>query len=206
MLRLIFLSLVGALIAGSGSPDSNADQLNLAKQLYYSGMAGNAADLAKSANLFNELAQSSADPSIKAYRGSLLLFEAGHTLAIWKKSDLSKSGLTLLDDAVTANPANLEIRFVLAATTLHRPAFFRRHNQSCDDFRYIAPIAADAVSTHQLDPRLAAGALFMYAKNCASDKVLSTEDAMRQAVVLAPSSPAGQAAETELNNHHAVAR
>lgn len=206
MHKLLSLSLIFALISCCLAADSSADPLAQAKQLYYSGIAGHSADLTKSSELFDKASQYSHDPTIDAYRGSLLLIEAGETLAIWKKSDLSKRGLTLLDDSVTNNPNNLEIRFVRAATTLHLPIFFRRHNQSCEDFRFIAPKAADAVAQHQLDPRLAAGALFLYAKNCATDKILPAQDAMRQAVNVAPDSPAGQAAGTELAAHHPVAR
>jgi hypothetical protein len=186
--------------------DSPADLLLKAKQLYYSGIAGSSSDLSQSAQLFDQLTATSNDPSINAYRGSLLLLEAGQTLAVWKKSDLAKRGLTLLDDSVAAHPTNLEIRFVRAATTLHLPFFFKRRAQSCEDFRYIAPKAAEAAASRELDPRIAAGALFLYAKNCATDRVLPAEDAMRQAVVVAPDSPAGQAAGNELGARSPVVR
>jgi hypothetical protein len=206
MHRFIFFSLLAAVLSCSASGESPADSLLKAKQLYYSGIAGNSSDLSQSADLFDKLAPSSADPSISAYRGSLLLIEAGQTLALWKKSDLSKRGLTLLDDSVAAHPENLEIRFVRAATTLHLPIFFRRKNQSCEDFRYLAPKASDAASRRELDPRIAAGALFLYAKNCATNSVLPADSAMRQAASIAPDSPAGQAAESELNQRHPLAR
>ena len=221
MLRQVFLSLavlsglvlstpmvVGA-VSGFADPAPSAELLVKAKQLYYSGISGNAADLSQSAELFETLSEGRNEPLsnqalINAYRGSLLLMEAGRSLAIWKKSALSKRGLSLLDDSVSADPTNLEVRFVRAATTLHLPGFFKRHEQSCEDFRYIAPRAAEAAGKQNLDVRLAAGALFMYAKSCAIDSVLSSDEAMRQAAKVAPHSPAGEAAGSELASRHAA--
>jgi hypothetical protein len=213
LISAAFLTVGFSLTAAQDSP---AATLLQAKQLYYSGIAGNPSDLAQSAALFDHLSPAAdrpsihppsiTDPSIAAYRGSLLLIEAGQTLALWKKSDLSRRGLTLLDDSVAAHPEDLEIRFVRAATTLHLPIFFRRKSQSCEDFRFLAPKAAEAANRRQLDPRIAAGALFFYAKNCASNSVLPADSAMRQAASIAPDSPAGHAAAAQLAQHPPLAR
>jgi len=201
MRALVFVMAV-LLIAGRGTPCAAIDSgdkpltqgLTEAKRLYYDGIGGNKKSIEQSARIFSEL--SSAEPEnaeVKAYRGSLMLLEAGKTWAVWRKYDLSKSGMTLLDDAVRQAPSNLEVRFVRAATTMHLPAFFSRDQQSKDDLSFIAKQASDAVRRGELDPRIAAAALLFYAQRVAKGE--DRRAALEEATHIAPDSPAGKEAE-----------
>ncbi len=197
------------LIAGRGTPWAVAESgrelqaINLAeaKRLYYEGIGGNKKSIEQSARMFSELSSAEPEnPEVKAYRGSLMLLEAGKTWAVWRKYDLSKSGMTLLDDAVRQAPSNLEVRFVRAATTMHLPAFFSRDQQSKEDLTLIAKQASVAVRKGELDPRIAAAALLFYAQRVAKGE--DQRAALEQAAEIAPDSPAGKEAEGSLRRMH----
>ncbi len=201
MRAFVFVMAV-LLIAGGGTQCAAVDSgdkpltqdLTEAKRLYYDGIGGNKKSIEQSARMFSELSSAEPEnPEVKAYRGSLMLLEAGKTWAVWRKYDLSKSGMTLLDDAVRQAPSNLEVRFVRAATTMHLPAFFSRDQQSKDDLTFIAKQASGAVRREELDSRIAAAALLFYAQRVA--KGTDQRSALEEAAHIAPDSPAGKEAE-----------
>ena len=65
-----------------------------------------------------------------------------------------------MDDAVSAKPENLEIRFVPAVATYHLPGFFHRREQSKQDFACVARRAVNAARTGAFEPQLAAASLY----------------------------------------------
>jgi len=208
MRTLYFLAAL--LIGCGGLPRLNAnarpapptETLAEAKRLYYEGIGGNKESILQSKRLFSDLAL--AEPGnleVQAYRGSLMLLEAGSTWAVWKKYELSKTGMALLDEAVRADPSNLEVRFVRAATTMHLPKFFSREQQSKDDLRVIAKNAKSAVQNGKLDPRIAAAGLFFYAERVATED--ERKPVLEEASRLAPDSPAGKEAFATLQKMRA---
>jgi len=194
---LLTLSLECSSAFGAEREATAGEVLLEAKRLYYDGIDGNKQSLEKSTQMFANLASSEPDnPEVKAYRGSIMLLQAGRTWAVWKKYELSKAGLASLDEAVRLAPSNLEVRFVRAATTMHLPSFFSREQQSKDDLTFIAKQASVAVNNHELDSRLAAAALVFYAERAADPQ--ERKAALEEAFRLAPESPAGKSAMRDL--------
>lgn len=140
----LILGIIGGSIVGCLSPTGAAatqisTEIKEAKALYYRAVAGDEKARKRSTHEFDRLANSNPDDAeVMAYRGSLKLLEAGKTWAVWRKYEMSKDGIALLDDAVDRAPGNLEVRFVRAATTRKLPAFFDRTQQSKDDLRLLA--------------------------------------------------------------------
>ena len=161
-----------------------------AKALYYRAISGDEKARKQSATEFDRLARRDPDdPEVMAYRGSLELLEAGKTWAVWRKYDLSKEGIALLDAAVERAPENLEVRFVRAATTRNLPAFFNRAQQSKDDLKFLSDRVLDAAHNGQLAPALASAALYFYAKDVATGE--QRINSLQMAVEIAPKSQAG---------------
>ena len=104
------------------------------------------------------------DATLQAYTGSLQLLESGRTWALWRKHALSEEGLAEMDAAVTADPNNLEARFVRALTTWHLPFFFHRKEQAEADLLFLGPRSEQAAQTGALPPELAAAALDYWAQ------------------------------------------
>lgn len=172
-------------------------EMNKAKRLYYRAVSGDENARKQSAAEFQRLSASRPnDPEVMAYRGSLTLLEAGKTWAVWRKYELSKEGMVLLDSAVEQAPDNLEVRFVRAATTRKLPAFFDRAKQSKEDLTFLARRVAGAAGRGQLDPALAAAALYFYARDVATGE--QKTDALQEAVKIAPDSQAGMEAARAL--------
>jgi hypothetical protein len=193
----VLLILAAAIPARSAPAEPDVGQLAHAKELYYKGVAGDEKSLQASAELLGEMANSSpTNPELMAYRGSIILLQAGRTWAVWRKWELSKQGIQMLDGAVERAPQNLEVRFVRAATTRHLPGFFQRSEQSKDDLRFLASRVPEAAKRDQMDPRIAAAALLFYAEDVArGDEQRAT---LQSAAQLAPESPAGKAAARKL--------
>jgi len=179
--------------------NANAD-LPRARELYFAALAGTNSALAEASQLLTTLAkQDSSNATVTAYLGSVRLLEAAHTWAIFRKGELVKIGLALLDQAVTAAPDNEEIRFIRAASTYHLPGFFKRRPQSESDFAWLAGRVREAVSTGRLDAQLGAAALFHdgIIKIDRGDKPTGLTQ-LRAAVEIAPDSPAGRDATKKL--------
>lgn len=173
-------------------------EITKAKALYYRAVAGDEAARKQSAAEFKRLAaRDPEDPEVMAYRGSLDLLEAGKTWAVWRKYELSKQGMLLLDQAVERAPENLEVRFVRAATTRKLPAFFDRKQQSKDDLTFLSGRVDSAARRGQLDPALASAALYFFAQDVATGE--RKNKALRLAVKIAPESRAGQEAAKALS-------
>ena len=172
-----------------------------ARDLYYQGIYGDRAAGEEADKLFSALhKQSPDDPLISVYFGSLRLLEAQHTWAVWRKNSLSKQGIRTMDQAVGKEPANLEIRFVRAATERHLPSFFGREQQAASDLEYIVQRASGAVRKGEFEPRLAAASFFYYGEWCRNQSRLQdAKQAWQTAVNIAPGSNGGRKSSAELN-------
>lgn len=171
-----------------------------ARALYYRGIDGDRAAYEAAMRLFSQIySNNQCVPIVQVYYGSLRLMEAGRTWALWKKNALSREGIRLMDNAVSAQPDDLEIRFVRAATTYHLPVFFHRKQQSKEDFDFLARFAIEAAQTGRLEPRLAAASLYFHGDFLeeAGRKNLAYAS-WRSAIQLAPGSPAAIGARKKL--------
>lgn len=179
---------------------SSTDEFLRARSLYYKGSDGDKDAYEQAAKLFENLhSQNPNDPRITVYTGSLCLWEASHTWALWKKNGLSKEGIELMDSAVQSNPDDLEIRFVRAVTDYSLPSFFHRREQAQQDFALLAPQASAAATAGKLEPRLAAASLYfqgMFLHDSGKDK--AAEDAWKQAISISPESRAARDSAEEL--------
>lgn len=134
-----------------------------ARNLYYQAVEGDAEALDKAARAWGAFeTETPHDPIVEAYLGSTQVMQASKTLALWKKGKLTKDGLSKLDQAVAKAPANLEVRFLRAASTFHLPGFFSRREQCESDLKQIVPGLDNAVRAGQLEARLAAAALLFH--------------------------------------------
>lgn len=180
--------------------DVHTEQIHQAKNLYYQGIYGDKAASEKSDRFFTELhKQLPNDPLVTVYYGSLRLLEAQHTWALWKKNSLSKQGVQLMDNAVSAAPNDFEIRFVRAATDFNLPSFFKRKQQAQSDFDFIVQRAEEAARQGSFEPRLAAASFVYYGDLCKEQSRLKeAADAWKTAIRIAPDSHAGRAAADRL--------
>jgi tetratricopeptide (TPR) repeat protein len=177
-----------------------SDEFNKARTLYYRGSDGDKTAYEQAAKLFDALhARNPTDPRIEVYTGSLRLWEAAHTWALWKKNTLSKEGIAMIDSAVEADPQSLEVRFVRAVTDYSLPSFFHRRKQSDQDFTRLAAHAPIAASDGKLEPRLAAASLYfhgLFLRESSQDE--AAKDAWREAISVAPDSRAARDSAEEL--------
>jgi hypothetical protein len=179
---------------------SHTEQIRQAKDLYYQGIYGNKTAGEQSDKLFTKLhKQLPDDPLVTIYYGSLRLLEAQHTWALWKKNSLSKQGVQLMDNAVSAAPNDLEVRFVRAATDRNLPSFFGRKEQAQSDLDFIVQRAEVAVRQGSFEPRLAAASFLYYGELCKEQShPKEAVGAWKTAVRIAPESHAGHEAADKL--------
>ena len=175
-------------------------QLAAARSSYYADLSGNHAADAEARQRFAALAHDHPnDPTLKAYEGSLQLLEAARTWALWRKHTLSMDGLAEMDEAVTADPNNLEARFVRALTTWHLPFFFHRKEQAEADLLFLGPRSEPAAQTGALPPQLAAAALDYWGQVLSErDQKGAAHNAFAAAVRVDRLSPGGQDAQKHL--------
>ena len=197
-----FLTVALVSPAAVGEPSV---QFQHARSLYYRGIDGDERAYRSAAEMFSRLYDTDKKaPIVEVYYGSLRLLEASRTWALWKKNGLSREGIELMDRAVSAEPQNLEIRFVRAATTYHLPGFFHRKQQSQEDFAFLALRAAEAVRKGTFEPRLAAASLYFHGESLEkSGQKTMAEENWRSALAIAPDSPAARSAREKLKelNH-----
>jgi hypothetical protein len=173
-----------------------------ARKQYFADLQGNhaAADQARAS--FAALSRDYPDNAVvEAYNGSLELLEAARTWALWDKRRLANEGLQKMDQAVNRAPGDLEARFIRAASTWHLPFFYKRKEQSANDFAIIAPQAEAAAAKGTLPPQLAAAALDYYGQ-VLSDRSDShgAKQAFEAAVRVDGDSPAGRDALKRLRS------
>lgn len=181
-------------------PESRDRQLALAKLLYFQGVAGEGKAAQRSEAMFSKLQHAEPENAVvQVYLGSLQLLRGARTLAVWDKLPLINRGLEQMDQAVERAPEQLEVRFIRAVSTHHLPFFFDRSKQSAEDFAFIAPRAAEAVRSGNLEDTLATASLYHHGVNQleAEEKAAAIE-AWTTAVEIGPQTPAGRDAAKRL--------
>lgn len=184
------------------SPKDTALRGELAKLLHLKGVAGDTAATSRSGKLLAELAKADPDDAaLAAYLGSNQLIRASRTWAVWKKGELTKAGLKMLDDAVAADEQNVEVRFIRGMSLRGLPEWMERRAMSEADLAFVAERAAESVASGELAPFMAASALLNHGRaQAAADKPDAARAAWEQAVHLAPDSQAGQEAQALLDD------
>lgn len=182
------------------NPDDLGIKFELAKATHYLSIAGDSDAGERAEVLLLELTEAQPDdPVVTAYYGSARLMKAARTWVVWKKGELAKEGITLMNEAVEAAPKNPEIRFLRGASTYHLPGWFGLTQQAEGDFAILVETAEDDAEAGRLDPELAAAAFFHQAlilEDAGKDQ--EAIEAWKMAAELAPHSRAGQDAEKEL--------
>jgi hypothetical protein len=197
LLSFLFFAQVMA-----AEPDNFAQRLMEARKEYFADLQGDKAAGTKARASFAQLSRDyPGNAVVEAYSGSLELLDAARTWAVWEKGKLANEGLSKLDQAVNRAPDDLEARFIRAASTWHLPFFYKRREQSANDFAFIAPRAEAAVAKGALPPELAAAALDYYGQVLAdrSDSH-GAKQAFQAAVRVDETSPGGRDAMKRLRS------
>lgn len=204
----VFGALLAATLLYSAESGTRADHerseqqqaIGEARELYFKGVDGNKEATRESTKLFEQLvSRDPGDSLLLAYLGSNSLLESSRTIAIWRKNRLAKDGILKLDEAVSAAPENLEVRFIRAMSTFHLPSFFKREQQCEEDFALLAARVPEAVASQIMERRLGAAALYYHGliRERKGDRRAAAE-AWRMAASIAPRSPAGSDAARKL--------
>ncbi|MEM0915337.1 MAG: hypothetical protein AAGB29_01345 [Planctomycetota bacterium] len=181
------------------APDSLDARVAVARAWYALGVEGEKKAAKRAEELFDELHQDDPDdPVITAYLGSCRLLHAKREWAPWRKYELSKEGVTLLNQAVDSAPDDLHARFIRAATTENLPAQFELSDQADADFATLAERVYHDRTHPGLDGEQAAYALARHAVRLeAAQNHGDALIAYRLAVEFAPDSrTAAKAAES----------
>ncbi len=201
----------------SGSPDSSVtppsakppgDEINgkesfparylTARNLYLQGVDGDEDAAEKARKILEELVQQEPDnPLVVAYLGSCRVLESKEAVLPWKKGELAREGLKLLDRAVNMAPENLEVRFVRGVSSYPLPFFFGVGDQAKEDFAFVAARLADDPTATR--PEIAAGA-FYYHGICLEDDGRESEAVRfwKKAAAAAPGSSFAEKAGEKL--------
>lgn len=176
---------------------AGADPLCAARQSYYAAVAGNPAAARQATAAFEaRLREVPGEPLSRAYLGSLRMLEGARTWVLPRKLALVQEGLRLLDEAVTAQPGNAEIRFLRAASAYHLPPLFGRRAQVEEDFAWLTE---RVLQEECLPAELAAATLFFDGQIRRSQRDRAAAAArFREAHRRWPDTPAGQDAAREL--------
>jgi tetratricopeptide (TPR) repeat protein len=183
---------------------SDAQELKVAKDLFYKSVDGDKAALAPAITMLNDLGGAkSNNPEVVAYSGAAELLRAKRTDWILEKAQLSHDALALEDKAVLRAPGNLEIRFLRGVTNYELPGFLGRHTTAESDLAYVARFAESAVPSGRLDRRAAAADLDYYGKSLEqkfqNDAAI---EAWRAAIRVDPQSNGAKDAMKHLAEHH----
>lgn len=188
--------------AVEASPDDAAARVALAKLLHYKAGRGDDKARREAYKLWEQLQKANPDdPVAAAYRGSSVLQSAPHAWAPWKKGELAKQGVVMLNEAVEAAPDDLEVRLIRGLSTAKLPADFGLAEQSQADVAAVAAMAPEAADEHgTLSPDLAAAALYAHGVNrLIADDPAAAAELWRTAVTRWPDSPAARDADHALH-------
>ncbi len=183
---------------GKNEAESFSTRYLAARKLYFTGAAGNTEDAAQAREAFQELSHQDPDnPLVIAYLGSSRVLEAKEAFLPWKKKELAREGLKLLEQAVALAPGNLEILFLRGVSSYPLPLFFGVRDQAEVDFAFAAARLKEAPSA--APPEIAAG-VFYYHGLCLADGD-QKDQAIRfwkKAITLAPVSSFARRAREKL--------
>lgn len=181
------------------SGEISSDDLDAARTWFYRSVSGDREALSRATVGFETAHQRSPSPVVTAYLGACRLLNAAAATWPWEKGRLSKEGVLLLEEAVSAAPDDLEIRFVRGMTSYRLPRFMGRRNVAIQDLARVAAQATQAARDGRLPRMLAAAALYHHGL------ILQEEGdntaaiaAWREAVAVDPTAPGGQAAARQL--------
>lgn len=118
----------------------------------------------------------------------------------WEKGKLARQGMALLDQAVAADPDDLEVRFLRGMTNYRLPRFLGRLDLAARDLAFVAERARPAAGSGLLARPLAAAALYHHGMVCEErgDRDAAAMSC-RGAREIGPDTPGGQAAARWLN-------
>ncbi len=140
MLRnLLFLFLLLAGIAAAQKPSPEPESLNDLRRQFYSAVEDRAAaeKLHEKLNSKTMSAEIKNDPVLKAYLGATETLLGKHYINPYSKLKHLNNGLEIIAQAITKDPANLEIRF-LRFTILHYiPSFLGYNEEREEDLKVI---------------------------------------------------------------------
>jgi hypothetical protein len=180
-------------------------QLQLAKDLFYTAVAGNHDDIEPALQLLDGLGgRRSSSAEVVAYLGAVELLKANVSPWIWEKASLAHDGLALEDRAVSQAPDNLEVRFLRGVTNYQLPRFLGRMATAESDIAAVSRVGEQAAREGRLDPRAAAAALDVQGKILEQKyEVAPAIEAWRAAIRIDPAGSGGRDALRHLAEHHA---
>ncbi|QQX77879.1 MULTISPECIES: hypothetical protein [Aequorivita] len=74
----------------------------------------------------------------KAYKGAVLTLKAKFSKKKSEKKDFFKEGVSLIEDAVKADPSNIEIRYIRMSVQENSPKFLGYHKNIEEDKMFIS--------------------------------------------------------------------
>lgn len=113
----------------------HANELNKIRALYFE--AGK--DSKKSEQLIKLIPEEKAakNPLLKAYRGTALTISADNSLNPFEKLSVFNKGKALLEEAIKAEPANTEIRFLRFSVQSECPSFLNYSMNIIEDKNHL---------------------------------------------------------------------
>lgn len=189
-----------AVVTATTQPTDAPDPRVRAKRLFYDAVAGDKGAVEESRRAWGEIRRADAeDVTTTGYLGAATMLAAAQAPWPWDKGNLAKEGMSLLDAAVAAAPADLEVRFLRGMTNYRLPRFFGRAGLASKDLAFVAARARQAAEAGELPRPLAAAALYHYGVLRAEQRDRAAASAAwREATEIGPESPAGLAAAERL--------
>lgn len=187
------------------SAAAHSTQLQSAKDLFYTAVAGNHDDIEPALQLLDGLGgRQSSSAEVVAYLGAVELLKANVSPWIWEKASLAHDGLALEDRAVNQAPDNLEVRFLRGVTNYQLPHFLGRMSTAESDIADVSRVAEQAAREGRLDRRAAAAALDVQGKILEQRyEIAPAIEAWRAAIRIDPAGSGGRDALRHLAEHHA---
>jgi len=137
--QALLTQLEAAQQAHRDDPDAYATNLALARAWYDLGLTDDRKAAARAEKRFDQLLDDHpGDAVATAYLGSCRLLHAKREWAPWRKYELSKEGVQLMNTAVDLAPDDMQVRFVRATTTENLPQRFELGDQADADFAWLA--------------------------------------------------------------------
>ncbi len=116
------------------APPSSASFISL----HNKGVEGNKKAVNQAYEILEKLIESEPNnPVLLVYKGSCLTLKARDAFWPPKKLDFAREGFGLMDKAAEQAPNNLEVRFIRGMCGLSVPKFFKRLDESIDDFNFL---------------------------------------------------------------------
>jgi len=120
-------------------PDMSLEELfNEARGLYQIGAAGDVDAARRAFGILEKLHQEVPDNALyQAYYASAFILQAREETNLVEKGKISSKGLNILDNALSKEPDNIEIRIVHAYVCKNLPEWLNRSSSAIEDFQYL---------------------------------------------------------------------